>query len=445
MSTIQRPARKQLLHEMSTSIQLGNNRNSILHSRLVNRSFEKSSNPIASRPKTPISGESFGSPILSKFRSNAIRGGAAEILNHSPYVKTEGSDNSTDYSNSLYRERRFRSPDAYTRSSPETPYIRSESVTANHSNTEKPAFLSLNINSASNENLRKSLAGIGNIGNSCYMACILQCLSYCEKFIAEFTRSNLTPQINNNSQLQGRFALKFCEFVDAMRFRSQISPMPIKNLISQVFSIYKGYEQQDACEFFRAILEILHDDLNRVIEKPPYMDLSQLNSSDIKKLTKLWWNYSLSRDDSVITDYFQGQSVSTMTCTSCRNKSVTCDSFQNLALELPNNGSTTLAACFEFHTRITSILESYKCEKCKKLNSCYQQTYIWRSPSILVIQLKRFAIINNTKTKLSTSIEIPDSLNLAPYTHPSQPSSLQYSLSSIVHHLGSLDSGHYVR
>lgn len=37
--------------------------------------------------------------------------------------------------------------------------------------------------------------------------------------------------------------------------------------------MFSGYEQHDAQEFLKALLEGIHEDLNRVNEKPPYKEL----------------------------------------------------------------------------------------------------------------------------------------------------------------------------
>lgn len=451
MCALHKPVlRNQLLNGGSNGVQpLDIPSSHIFPSRCSNSSYINSTSGLKSRSKTPVSVESLASQNLYKLRSNAIRGGAAGILNQNSSYRVDPYENSNRESPvNESQVRRFRSPEILSKRSNQFSYMRSESVLPDISTPNRPAHLSMNISSLSNTEISRPLAGIGNIGNSCYMACILQCLCYSEELISGLTRLSISTQVNHNSQLQGRFANKFCEFVEAMGNRSQITPLPLKTLISQVFPSYSGYEQQDAGEFLRAVLETLHEDLNRITEKPIYKDLSRETAQDIEKLANLWWSYSLSRDDSLITDLFQGQTITIMTCTFCKYKSVSCETFTNLALELPNSGSTTLSLCFDFHTRRTSLLDTYKCEKCKKTKSCYQQTFLWRFPKILVLQLKRFAVINNTKTKLSTSIEIPEVLDLSSYIHPSptlNSAPSRYLLSSIAHHQGNLDSGHYIR
>lgn len=447
MSALHRPVlRNQLLNSGSNDEQPLNIPNSQIFTSRYSNSDYINSTPQLIRSKTP--GEIIGSPNLSRLRSSAIREGAAVILNqNSSYSRVEPNEYSNKESPVNHsKERTFKSPEIISKESNQFSYMRSETVLTEFSIPNKPARLSININSLSNNEVARPLAGIGNIGNSCYMACILQCLCYSDEFVAVFTRSSISAQVNSNSQLQGRFAIKFCDFIEAMGKHTKITPLPLKSLISRIFPSYRGSKQQDAGEFLRAVLEILHEDLNRVRDKPIYKDLSSESDLDIEKIANLWWSYSLSRDHSAITDLFQGQTVTTMTCTLCTNNSVSCDTFLNIALELPKSGSTTLSTCFDFHTRRTSLLDTYKCEKCKKTKACYQQTFLLRFPKILIIQLKRFSIINNSKVKLLSSLDIPEALDLSSYLHPSVSDSPgRYILSSIAHHQGSLNSGHYIR
>jgi ubiquitin C-terminal hydrolase len=64
-------------------------------------------------------------------------------------------------------------------------------------------------------------------------------------------------------------------------------------------------------ELLRFLLDGLHEDMNRVTTKPAYQELTGEGEPDT--ITQKWWMYNLSRDNSVITDYFCGQLISTIT------------------------------------------------------------------------------------------------------------------------------------
>lgn len=46
-----------------------------------------------------------------------------------------------------------------------------------------------------------------------------------------------------------------------------------------------------------------------------------------ERVAQRWWDYSLSRDNSLVTDYFQGQFLSITRCQSCKHESLCCDTF----------------------------------------------------------------------------------------------------------------------
>ena len=49
-----------------------------------------------------------------------------------------------------------------------------------------------------------------------------------------------------------------------------VRPSKLKHVVGTVASRFIGYEQQDAQEFLRFFLDGLHEDLNRIINKPTY-------------------------------------------------------------------------------------------------------------------------------------------------------------------------------
>ena len=73
---------------------------------------------------------------------------------------------------------------------------------------------------------------------------------------------------------------------------------------------------------------------------------------------------------------------------------------------------------------------------------------IYRFPKVLVLHLKRFYNSTMRREKLSTTIRIPEVLDMTPFapysSHSSKTKARNYKLYGISHHSGTLYGGHYI-
>jgi len=84
------------------------------------------------------------------------------------------------------------------------------------------------------------------------------------------------------------------------------------------------------------ILDTLHEDLNRVMEKP-YCELAEKESNESDaEASQRWWQNHLKRENSIIVDMFHGQFKSVITCPECERISITFDPFMYLGLPIPS-------------------------------------------------------------------------------------------------------------
>ena len=294
----------------------------------------------------------------------------------------------------------------------------------------------------------KGIVGFRNLGNTCFMNSILQCLVRLPPFrdaLSLISRSDIC----SSSKLRGNFAMAFksliLEVMNSNNF-TVISPSEVKTQIGFHSRQFQGYDQQDSAELFRCILEGLNIELNSVTTKPPYREMTGNITENLRDIADRWWNYSLSRDNSLVTDFFQGQFSSIITCKSCSYGSISCDSFLCMNLPSPDSymRSTSIDECLSMYFK-ESHLQSYRCEKCKQKGNCSQKISLYRFPKILVLQLKRFHVDGFRKERLNTDISYPDELNLENYKHKiSTANNTMYKLYGISHHIGSLYSGHYI-
>jgi ubiquitin C-terminal hydrolase len=80
--------------------------------------------------------------------------------------------------------------------------------------------------------------------------------------------------------------------------------------------------------------------MTRVKVKPKYKELQGDPSKDsVRNIANEWWNYGKQRDDSVVCDYFQGQTECTILCSECKFRSVSFDNFWGLPVSFGVKGS----------------------------------------------------------------------------------------------------------
>ena len=130
-----------------------------------------------------------------------------------------------------------------------------------------------------------------------------------------FLNDKFKSQINNKSECGGELVIAFANCIKELLTKpnqSVVSPNDLKYAVGRRAPMFMGYNQQDSMELCRFMLDGLHEDLNRVQIKPKYKELQ--GEGDPKQIAREWWDYHNGRDDSIITDYFRGQLISTITC-----------------------------------------------------------------------------------------------------------------------------------
>ena len=76
---------------------------------------------------------------------------------------------------------------------------------------------------------------------------------------------------------------------------------------------FSGYQQHDSQELLAFLLDGLHEDLNRVRQKP-YIEEADADGRPDAVVAKEVWNNYRKRNDSVIVDHFQ---ASPFVCSCC--------------------------------------------------------------------------------------------------------------------------------
>jgi len=183
------------------------------------------------------------------------------------------------------------------------------------------------------------VCGLSNLGNTCFMNSALQCLSKTPQIRDYFVQGLFSQEINKDNPLgmNGEIAQAFASIMKLIWSgeNSSISPRGFKHTIGKFAPQFVGFQQHDSCELVQYLLDGLHEDLNRIKNKPYTQIVEGKNLEEHEAADRAWKVHKL-RNDSIIVDRFKGQLKSTLVCPQCKNMSITFDPFMYLPLPLPD-------------------------------------------------------------------------------------------------------------
>lgn len=323
--------------------------------------------------------------------------------------------------------------------------------------------------------------GLVNLGNSCYMNCIIQCLLGTHELSQIFLNDSYKNHVNLNSKLgsRGVLAKYFSNLVHMMYQQGKslapikkrtnsdektaVQPLHFKVACGSINSLFKGSSQQDCQEFCQFVLDGLHEDLNQCGGNPPLKELSSEAEKVREKLTmriasSIEWERYLTTDFSVIVDLFQGQYASQLKCKVCGRTSTTYQPFSVLSVPVPRGTRCDILDCFKEFTKIETLEkdEQWSCPDCKKKQPSTKKITITRLPRNLIIHLKRF---DNMLNKNNIFVNYPYTLDLTSFwandfdgrlpqgvtelPTRGQVPPFRYNLYAVAAHSGTLYGGHY--
>ncbi|KAJ2582817.1 hypothetical protein GGH95_001330 [Coemansia sp. RSA 1836] len=265
--------------------------------------------------------------------------------------------------------------------------------------------------------------GLNNLGNTCFLNAVLQCLTYTAP-LAEYM---LTREHSSSCRAGENCIL--CKFEShvgralSKRENSSISPKSIVGRLKLVAKHMRIGRQEDAHEFLRLLIEAFQRSL--------------LHGIDPKIDRRI-------QETTLAHHVFGGYSQSQVKCSRCSHESNTFEPLLDLSLDI--QGGSTIAKALRSFTRPEVLTKDnrYRCEKCSKLVDATKQMSVYRLPRALTLQLKRFSSFGGGK--INRFVEFPLSLNMKGYVSANSPERgpYEYSLYAVlVHAGGSSRSGHY--
>ncbi|XP_043219713.1 ubiquitin carboxyl-terminal hydrolase 8-like [Amphibalanus amphitrite] len=292
-----------------------------------------------------------------------------------------------------------------------------------------------------------ALTGLKNLGNTCYMNAVVQCINNTPGLSEFFVNERYQDFINYDSELsRGEAAQELAAAVKVLwsgHYRS-VALYDLKDVMGRHHGRFRGSAQQDAHEFLMYLLDFLHEDLNEVHRKQPLKEQENDGVPDARA-AKLAWDDFKGSNRSFILNLFWGQHKSTLRCSRCGNQSVKFETFSHLSVPMPARSSRcSLSECIQLYMAGDTI-SGWTCPKCKSSIEATKRLDIWRLPPVLIIHIQRF-YNDGLWRKKQSNVQFPlENLDMSPYVinKDARYRHHKYHLYGVVNHFGSMESGHY--
>ena len=330
----------------------------------------------------------------------------------------------------------------------------------------------METNSDSDE-ITLGISKFNNIkGVTCYMNSILAILQqtpiFADYILSTQFKSTLLKHYPDTNKLvdSPMYQLYNLLKLSAESDSYNITPSSFRQAITKKDDMWGMSQHQDSQEFLTFLLSQLENEVSEKVEFIPGLNLTNikpLNQSIIQILANSMWQRFIKNEYSLIKTLFTGMTRMTTTCALCGDQSNNFDIFQTLQLSIPvNHGSEmfkkfTLDECLNHYTSEERLDKDnmMTCNFCYRKNRSNKKTFLWKTPKVLIIHIKRF-LVNSfgiPTQKLNNLIEYPNELDIGKYVDMLSPDfneKTKYNLFSVnCHHslsgglINTINYGHY--
>ncbi len=337
--------------------------------------------------------------------------------------------------------------------------------------------------------------GLKNLGSTCYMNSVLQQLFHVKLFrdgvlnaASEVRSESPTPIDRSKSPLHSPKREERLQLTEkTLSPSSRVSNQSMGGaaagwdtaMLRELQAMFAFLQYSPKRSFIpRSFCQAFRDWENRPLDVRVQQDAQEFGAQLFDKLKNLLGQCATSKQ--VFAQTFSGLLRQETTSKSCAHVSQRTEPFEILSLSVKNKANLQQALELFVEGELMDGENMYLCGQCQARVPAVKRVTLQTLPPVLFIHLKRFEFDyeNNVKRKLNDFLEFPLQLDLAPYTssgvgaHPAYASSgsadeklapatvpataspsldppvaysasSEYTLSGVVVHSGTADSGHY--
>ena len=262
-----------------------------------------------------------------------------------------------------------------------------------------------NENNNNNSTIDNNL-GFSNLGNTCYMNAILQCLLNIPNFFQDLNNGSNIELVRHNSLYNSLCTLGILKYSHETLNHQKYALRRVKNAVSGTAKRFSGFLQHDAHEFLYQCLDQLKDDLS--ISKKEYYEKQGLELPTPESENYL-------QNLCPVKENFESLIRHTILCQNCNERVEKGEYCLDFSLVIPERDEntephdSTINNLLKFH--LMEELVEYTCDKCSGTTSTLSHQFC-KLPRVIILHLKRYDVYG---VKRDDRIILPEKINLKDY------------------------------